>query len=265
MINFGNIKSYPTFSSYQRLKTIKSKELTERKNLKKGTIKSYKDYLDKKNGFKCCNGKGVHEQCCYCLTWKNSLNENCLDVSSKYNCFPCPKWRNVLRVPNDFVSIHIAAKGRYIIAAEDTTNGKVYISSTTGNKWKELDSSQSTIWKDDDQKWTNVVGINSSNNYIADSAGKIYSLSINSINKVVDDLNNSEILLATNSDGTKVVTSSYLTSRSNKQQIGLIENESHSDGKQTSSTNSNWGDISKSILQRRGCPARTTGSSKSFG
>lgn len=164
MINFGNIKSYPTFSSYQRLKTIKSKELTERKNLKKGTIKSYKDYLDKKNGFKCCNG--IHEQCCYCLTGKNALNENCLDVSSKYNCFPCPKWRNVLRVANNFVSIHVSNKGKHIIAAEDGED--IYISNDFGNNWTQSQpSSASKNWKD-------VILSSTGTYYFVEGEGKIF-------------------------------------------------------------------------------------------
>ena len=220
MINFGNIKSYPTFSSYQRLKTIKSKELTERKNLKKGTIKSYKDYLDKKNGFKCCNGKAVHEQCCYCLKWKNSLNENCLDVFSKYNCFPCPKWRNVLRVPNVWKSIHVSNKGQNISAIETENAGEIYISSNGGDTW--VDSGVRTgssygLWED-------IVGTNSGTiYYVAASDNKIYTLTRNSSNEYSIEtkttLTDATIKLAMNLNGDKIFTAYNAT---NKQEIGKI-------------------------------------------
>ena len=175
MINFGNIKSYPTFSSYQRLKTIKSKELTERKNLKKGTIKSYKDYLDKKNGFKCCNG--IYEQCCYCLTGKNALNENCLDASSKYNCFPCPKWRNVLRVANNFVSIHVSNKGKYIIAAGGGGGGSIHISTNVGNTWTSVNTDAKTKSSDaSGRTWIDIVGAPNQVGYVTDSSGEFWQI-----------------------------------------------------------------------------------------
>ena len=243
MINFDNIKSYPTFSSYQRLKTIKSKELTERKNLKKGTIASYKEYLDKKNGFKCCNGKGVYEKCCYCLEGINSLNESCIDVSLKFNCFPCPSWRNILRVSNNFASIHIANKGKYIIAAEDTASGNIYISSKNGSKWSELNVAKSA----DTASWSDVVGLNSYNNYIADSAGVIYPLNINGKSDNIADLDSTTTLLAINSDGSKIAVAHHSPSRTSgsTQKIGLITNGVHS-GEKTLENNANfaWVDIS---------------------
>ena len=243
MINFDKIKSYPTFSSYQRLKTIKSKELAERKNLKKGTIASYKEYLDKKNGFKCCNGKGVYEKCCYCLEGINSLNESCIDVSLKFNCFPCPRWRNILRVSNNFASIHIANKGKYIIAAEDTASGNIYISSKNGSKWSELNVAKST----NTASWSDVVGLNSYNNYIADSAGVIYPLNINGKSDNIADLDSTTTLLAVNSDGSKIAIAHHSSSRTSgsTQKIGLITNGLHSGDKtQDSNSNSPWVDIS---------------------
>jgi hypothetical protein len=243
MINFDNIKSYPTFSSYQRFKTIKSKELTERKNLKKGTIASYKEYLDKKNGFKCCNGKGVYEKCCYCLEGINSLNESCIDVSLKFNCFPCPSWRNILRVSNNFVSIHIANKGKYIIAAEDTASGNIYISSKNGSKWSELNVAKSAVGA----SWSDVVGLNSYNNYIADSNGVIYPLNINGKSDNIANLVSTTTLLAINSDGSKIATAHHSPDRATDktQKIGLITNGVYSDNKtQAHNCNCAWVDIS---------------------
>ena len=72
MMNFDTIEKYSNFISYQRIKAIKAKQKFDNKGPKsnkfqilgKGT-NTYQDYLDKKDGFKCCCVKTCNGCCNY--------------------------------------------------------------------------------------------------------------------------------------------------------------------------------------------------------
>jgi hypothetical protein len=61
MMNFNSIKNYLNYDGYNRIKIIKNKQKT---NPKISKIKTYSDYLDKKNGFTCCCKTEVCNCCC---------------------------------------------------------------------------------------------------------------------------------------------------------------------------------------------------------
>jgi hypothetical protein len=71
-MNFDTIEKYSNFISYQRIKAIKVKQKFDNKGPKsnkfqilgKGT-NTYQDYLDKKDGFKCCCVKTCNGCCNY--------------------------------------------------------------------------------------------------------------------------------------------------------------------------------------------------------
>ena len=69
MMNFNTIKKYSNFQSYQRIKAIKVKQKFDNKGPKPNRIQkefdTYQDYLDKKDGFKCCCVKTCNGCCNY--------------------------------------------------------------------------------------------------------------------------------------------------------------------------------------------------------
>ena len=92
-MNFRNIRKYPTYESYTKIKKLKYQqaEVAFKKVYKRSDRvckpKTYQDVLNKKAGFVCCK---TNKNCCYCLNGVDVSGNNCANPPNGTVCCGCP-------------------------------------------------------------------------------------------------------------------------------------------------------------------------------
>lgn len=154
MMNFNTIKKYSNFLSYQRIKAIKVKQKFDNKDPKPNGIQkeshTYQDYLDKKDGFKCCCVKTCNGCCDYAPI--PSIPNSALQSYSTTSREECICFKGMLEVGQDVSGIGYSNGSFGSLSpnktCEDLTIAKLYADNTnTVHLILKGDTFGETIWK----------------------------------------------------------------------------------------------------------------------
>lgn len=93
MMNFKNIRKYPTYESYTKIKKLKYQQaFAAFKKVYKRSDRLCKPntsqgVMDKKAGFVCCES---NKNCCYCVNGVDLSGNNCANPPTGDVCCGCP-------------------------------------------------------------------------------------------------------------------------------------------------------------------------------